>query len=194
MVELLLVALLIPLIGFAIYANFNSGVKIWRRLHQQTSTEDIMIFTQKVSRNFETLLKYASIPFEGGKDGVSFAALTPTDPLLGGDHGICQVRFFYDPASKAIKRQIRNLSQIYRDMDTKAEPILSGVSDFKVSYFAMNKQDKTFEWLEEWADRPKELPVAVRFEFNWSSASGQTPVKKTFMIPAGGGGDQIAPA
>ena len=194
MIELMLAALLVPLIAFAIYANFNSGVKIWRRLHQQTSTEDLMIFSHKVSRNFESLFKYTPIAFEGNEENISFAALIETDVLLGGDRGIGQIRLFYDPGSNTIKREIKNLNQIYRERDSKIETILGGVSHFKATYLVENKKEKTFEWLEEWADRPKELPLAVRFEFTWLNASGQRQVRKTFEIPSGGpDGEKNAP-
>ena len=186
LIELLLVRLLIPLIGFTVYANFSSGVRVWQRLHQPDSVEDLLIFTQKVSRNFDSAMLYTPIAFEGNKESVSFVSLIQTDEKLGGDRGIGQVRFFYDTSSRAIKRQVLNLNQIYKNSNINAETVLGNASSFKVSFLGMDKQDKTFHWMEEWVDRPKDLPVAVRFEFKWSSAAGERPVKKTFMIPAGG--------
>ena len=186
LIELLMAAMLIPLIAFAVYANFNSGVKIWQRLHQQTSLEDLRLFSQKVSRNFESALQYSSIPFEGDKENVSFAALIQTDEKLGGDRGIGEIRFYYDPGTRSIQREQKNVSQIYREKGGRSETVLHGVNGWKVSFFALGKQDKTYQWFEAWENRPKELPVAVRFEFDFSGASGARPVTKTFMIPVGG--------
>lgn len=186
LIELLMVAMLIPLIAFAVYANFNSGIKIWTRLHHQTGLEDLRLFSLKVSNSFESALRYSSISFEGDKESVSFAALIQTDEKLGGDRGIGRIRFYYDPGTQSIQREKKNLSQIYKEKEGRSETLLHGVSAWKVSFFALDKQGKTYQWMEVWEDRPKELPAAVRFEFLFSGASGARPVTKTFMIPAGG--------
>ena len=78
------------------------------------------------------------------------------------------------------------MSQVYKEAPGTAETLLSGVVNFEMSFFTMNKQDKTYQWIEEWSDLPNELPVAVRMEFELSGSSDSRPVKKTFMIPAGG--------
>ena len=188
LVELLLVAVLVPLIAFAIYANFNSGIKIWQRLNQQTGLEDLNIFSQKALKSLDGALNYSTITCEGDGESFSFASFIETEEKLGGDRGIGQTRLFYDPKQKAIKREQKNMSQVYKEASGKVDILLSGVSNFEMSYFTMNKQDKTYQWIEEWSvpAPPNELPVAVRMEFELSVVSDSRSVKKTFMIPAGG--------
>lgn len=186
LIELLLAALLVPLVAFAVYANFNSGIKIWQRLQQQTSVEDLNIFSQKTMKRFEGAINYAGINFEGDENSVTFPALIETEEKLGGNRAIGRIRIYYDPKERSIKALQENISQVYRGNGTVAQTLLARVDSMKISYFAENKQDKTFQWFESWVNRPSELPVAVRLEFEFADASGPQTAKKTFAIPTGG--------
>lgn len=193
LIELLLVSLLIPLVAFAVYANFSSGVRIWQRLHQETSLEDLNIFSQKASKDFDAAVKYSKTALEGDEASVKFPALIDTEEKLGGSRAIGQIRYYYDLGEKAIKREQRNVSQVYRESETKGETLLREASSFRIGYYAMDKQDKIFQWVEAWEDRPNEFPVAVRFEFERPGDSGMRRIQKVFMIPAGGLVDENHP-
>ena len=88
LLELLLVTALLPLLSFAIFANFSSGIRLWKTLNQGVPQEDVRIFYQKVSQDVTNTLKYLDVPFSGDKDHVSFATRVDSDPKLGGDRGI----------------------------------------------------------------------------------------------------------
>ncbi len=176
-----------PLVGFAVYSNFSAGVRIWQRLNQQTPLEDLSIYRQKMSRTFESVIRFSPIPFEADKDGIVCAAFITTDEKLGGEHGVGEVRIFYDDRSGSIKREEKNLSLVYRDKPGKIDNILAGVTDLKIMILSYDKQDDSFKWLEEWQNHPKvEMPLAVKLEFNFSNAGVSRHVTDTFLIPIGG--------
>ena len=83
LIELLLVLTLAPIIFFAVYANFISGVRLWQRMQVGTPEEDQAIFRTKTQRDFQNVLRYAAVPFTGGKDEVTFMAGIGSDEALG---------------------------------------------------------------------------------------------------------------
>jgi prepilin-type N-terminal cleavage/methylation domain-containing protein len=183
LLELLLVTALLPVISFAVFANFSSGMRIWKALVQESPQEDISIFYQKVSVDFMNALKYTDIPFTGDKDRVTLATRIDADPKLGGDRGIGRVSFFYDPRERAIFKEEEDISRIYKETAPQKVLMIKGVASFEVNYFFFHSQDKTFSWENEWEPKKDVLPVAARFIFDRDGA-GKTAL--TFFIPVGG--------
>ena len=183
LLELLLVTALLPLISFAIFANFSSGVRLWKTLNQESPQEDIRIFYQKVSQDFMNALNYTDISFTGDKDRVTLATRIDADPKLGGDRGIGRVSFYYDARERAIFKDEENMSQIYKEAPPRKVLLIKGVGSFEVNYFFVHSMDKTCTWDNEWTPKKDVLPVAVRFIFDREGAEKTT---LTFFIPVGG--------
>ena len=187
LIELLLVSALVPVIAFVIYSNFASGMRLWQASQKQGSAEDVQIFFQRASADFEQAFKYASIPFEGSSGEVMFACPVQADAALGGDRGIGQARFFYDGGHKQIVRSVKNLSQISEDRPGTEKVLLRGVESLEISYFVHSLVDKNYRWGYELDPKAKELPVAVRFQMVVDDGGQKKPFTKTFTIPVGSG-------
>ncbi len=183
LLELLLVTALLPLISFAIFANFSSGVRLWKILNQESPQEDVRIFYQKASQDISNAIKYSGVSFAGDKERVSLATRIDADPKLGGERGIGRVSFFYDQAQRAIFKEEENLSQIYKEAPARKVLLLRGVTSFEINYFSAHPPNKVFSWDNEWAPKKDILPVAVRFIFTREGAENSA---LTFFIPIGG--------
>ncbi len=179
---------LIPLVSFAVYANFSAGVKVWQAVGQGgIPAEDVDIFFQKVSVDFFNAFKYTSLPFSGDSKKVTFASLIDTERALGGDQGIGEVSFFYDAGKQAIVKEEKNVSQIYKEKPGKAQVMLRRVSSFQVSFFTFDKLNDAFVWQESWDPQETILPVAVKFRFELTPGTGpRESFIRTFVVPAGG--------
>lgn len=186
LIELLLVITLFPVVSFALYSNFSSGVNLWKALKTELPYEDVHIFFEESSADFHNALRYADIHFAGNKEGLVFAASTTTPLELGGERGIGQLTYFYDSSQKAIVREKKNLSEFYKEKPGQKRQIVRGVSFFEISYFARDPKDRVFRWLEEWNSGEKNIfPVAVRFNFEVVAALETKYYTKTFPIPIG---------
>ncbi len=184
LIELLLVMTLAPLVFFSIYSNFSAGVRIWSTVVRQTPEEDLNIFYYKTQRDIENMLRYTSIPFGGDKEEIVFAAAIEALPELGGDHGIGQVRFFYDETSKTINREVKNYSEFYRDSPGHQTVLLQGVSSFELSYLSFSKLDNSAVWRDSWKPDGNNLPLAVRLSF--STVQNADKQERVIFIPTGG--------
>ena len=182
-----MVAVLIPVVALAIYSNFSASVKIWERVHRQTSYEDLDLFILKTTRTLNGALRHSLIDFEADKESFSFAGFLETDEKFGGESGIGKIRIFYDERERSIKKEEKNVSALYREKPGKFETLLRGVGDFKASFLVFDKEYRKFVWVEEWTDRPKEeIPLAVRLRFNFTDLTGTKPFTNTFAVPVGG--------
>jgi prepilin-type N-terminal cleavage/methylation domain-containing protein len=182
LIEMLLVAMLFPVVSLAIYSNFSAGARVWIKLSKQAPEEDIALFFRKASIDFENAFKYASISFEGDDERVAFASAIKTDIVLGGDLGIGEVAYYYNEDKKAIFKEEKNVSQLHTDKPGTVQWMLGDVTELNVSYFLRDELDGKFRWTQVWKPDEKTIPVAVRMEF---THSGQA-FTKTFLIPAGG--------
>lgn len=186
LVELLLAAALIPVIAFAIFANLSSGFRVWTTLNRQNVFEDVNIFYEKTSFDFYNAFHYTPLPFAGTPDKVSFACRIDAKPSLGGDRGIGEVSYFYDPAQKTVLRVERDLSQIFKDKPAQARAVLTGVISFQIAYFALDPRTRLYGWKEAWTEEEKKLPSAVTIRCEVAGLDRTGSFVRTFEIPAGG--------
>ena len=184
LLELLLVMGLAPILFFSVFSNFNTGVKLWAKIVQQTPEEDLNIFSFKVRRDIEHVLPFSPVPFEGDERQIVFPAAVETKPELGGKHGIGEIRLFYDTSANAIVREERNLSEFYRDAAGRHSVLLRNVSAFEFSYLSKDPLQSTHTWTEYWKPSPKNLPVAVKMSFELEHVPGK--LERVVFVPIGG--------
>src|SRR3990167_6177108 len=187
LIELLLVVSFIPILSLAVFGNLTAGFKIWKTLDNDSLTEDLSVFYEKSEKDFGAALLFTGFPFleEDGK--VSFMTLIETDALLGGDRGIGQVTYAYDPSKKALVREQKNVSNLHREEQGQKSVVLRQVMSFKPFFLVYEKLDESYVWKESWEDpEGKRLPLAVRFQLAHLSSAGLSNITKTYKIPAGG--------
>ncbi len=185
LLELLLVMTLVPIVFFAVYANFSTGIRLWQRLQVDTPEEDVLIFTQKARRDFENVMRYSPIPFEGEKNEATFPTGIESGPALGGHRAMGEVRYFYEENAKAIFRETKNISQAYRQSEGTKDRILKNVSAFSIGYLTFDKLENAYVWNENFRpSKQGELPVAIRLSYSLSEKNEN--VEQVFFIPVGG--------
>ncbi len=183
LVELLLVMALLPIVFYTVFSNFSVGMRVWKSVNTPTPIEDLEIFYHKMRTDLENTFLYQTVPFEGSSEEVSFATFLSTVPELGGEHGIGQVRLYYDPNLKAIIRQAKNISELYKEHEGKKTVLLREVGAFQLSYYIYDDADKTYTWADAWKADPKKLPVAIQIQYTHKGSQIQT---KSYFLPTGG--------
>ena len=185
LLELLLVLSLAPVVFFAVYSNFSAGVRLWQRLQIESPEESLVIFSQKARRDFENMMRYSPISFEGAKDEAVFPAGIVSETALGGRHSIGKTRYFYNKSAKAIFRETQNLSQVYRDSSGTVTLLLKNVSSFEMAYLTFDKLGNAFVWNDAYQpEKAGSLPLAVRLSYSLAGMDEGT--EQVFFIPAGG--------
>ena len=97
---------------------------------------------------------------------------------------IGRVAYFYEPKSKALFREEKDLSRIFEGKQGIVKGILENLNSLKFGYYFYDKEKKEYVWLEE---APLEgLPLAVRIEFELNAQNARHKFVRTVSIPIGG--------
>ena len=182
LVELLLVLAMLSIVSLAVYATFNSGIKIWQRINTEIPEEDLDIFFYKFSSDLRNSFKFTGIDFLGEQDKVAFSTLVDSQRLK--KRTIGQVIYSYDFLAEILNREERDFSQIYSDESNIAAQSLRNIKSLKFQYYSYDKEKKEYLWNDEW--QKKELPLAIWIVLEFDDSTLAIMFTKTASIPAGG--------
>ena len=183
LVELLLVLTLAPVIFFAVYSNFSTGVRLWKRIQVPIPQEDVLIFYEKSVKDIQNTMRSKQISYFGEKDRISFCTGVEADKTLGGARGIGQITYYYDDFKKILFREVKDYSQLYRDAAGSVAPLLRDISSVEFSFFALNLSSHEYEWKDDFSGKGGNVPTAVRIRY--VAKDSPKPVTETFFIPTG---------
>jgi len=192
LIELLIVTALLAVISLAIYATFNSGVKIWQRVNKQIPEEDLDIFLEKFALDLRNSFKFNGFNFLGEEKRFEFPTLVNSPGMNKKTVG--KVIYLYDSESNIIKRNLLDFSQIYNGEEGTTQELLKNVKSLKFRYYLYDKEKKEYLWQDEWLKedlpRPSEqergLPLAVRIELEFGNGTEIKKFTKTVNIPVSG--------
>jgi prepilin-type N-terminal cleavage/methylation domain-containing protein len=189
LVEVLLALALAGIVAVALYGNLAAAVRIWRVLQGELPDEEKVLFFEKAGVDFHHVIRFEDLPFEGDGESVRFPAIVTLEPELGGDRGIGEVCYFYDPRERAILKEVRSLSDVFRERGGRRELLQRNVHRLRLSYFMREEgQFGAYQWVDEWKSEDAEgaLPIAVRMDYESREPDGTRSYSRTFLIPVGG--------
>ncbi len=181
-----MVMTLVPVISFAIFANFSSGFRIWKAVNREVPHEDAALFASKVAVELGGALRYAGIPFSGDGGRVTFCAPIQAAADLGGSNAYGQVDYVYDAGQKAILREERDLNALHKEKEPRVTRVLERVEACEISYFYEDKSRQAFAWNDSWIpEKPESMPTAVRFTFEIERDGQRHSFRRTAPVLAG---------
>lgn len=182
LIELLIVTALLAVVSLAIYATFNNGIKIWQKINEEVSQEDLDIFFEELVLDLRNAFKFSGYDFLGKEKQLEFITLVDSPRMHKNTVG--KVIYSYDPESKIISKSSLDYSQIYEDSGGMTQQLVRNVESLKFQYYFYDRGTKEYSWLDEWSRDG--LPLAVRVGLNFGQASQSSEFVKTVSIPVGG--------
>jgi prepilin-type N-terminal cleavage/methylation domain-containing protein len=179
MVELLIVAVVMAIIGMTMYSALSNGVRIWSRVNERLGVEDVGILFEKFESDVRNCARVSATRFSGGEDGVSFAGLVPSAVL--GSSTVGTIGYSYDSEHDALLRSQKDIFDVYADNPGAVRSLLNGVKSAKFSYYVYLKEAKRYMWLDD--IRSGVIPLAIRMEANVQCEGRTERFTKTVSIP-----------
>ncbi|MBN2119665.1 MAG: hypothetical protein JW734_01240 [Candidatus Omnitrophica bacterium] len=184
LVEIIITASLVTVVGLALYSAVNSGIKIWQRLNKSHAQEEVSVFFEVLSTDLRNSFVYGEIYFIGEKERLEFATLVTTASTYPGlRRGPGQVAYYLDSKAKKIIKEKRNLSHIYKEAQGSVQEVLSKVSSLNFEYYYYDSLRKEYFWLDEWEE--ESLPLAVRVRLEITGKDKVYKIIRTFNVPLG---------
>jgi len=181
--EILLVAVMLSVIGLAVYNAFNNGIKIWKRIVRNVIEEDVSIFFEKISRDLKNSFEYTGIKFEGLPQRIAFATLIVPRESKNSKYEIGYVAYFEDSMDKSINRQQQNYSQLYQDINPMPLKVVSNIKNLTFEYYYYDPNRDKASWESSWEDE-ENLPLAVRVKVEFYEDNREKTLVKSISIPA----------
>lgn len=181
LIEILLVSAMLTVVGLAIYATFNNGVKIWQRVNKEMPQEDLGIFFEKFRADLRNSLAFKDIGFLGTVHGIEFPTLIDSRRL--DKRTVGKVIYSYDPVSGIVEREEKDFSHIYSGHEGIVTQSLKGISFFEFQYYSYDKEEKEYVWQGEW--EKENLPLAVRIGLKFDKVFQDDNFTKTISVPLG---------
>ena len=181
LVELLIVSALLAIISMAVYAVFNSGVKIWQRIGDLTWEEDLNILLDKLQSDLRNSFDFQGIDFTGEKDKLAFATIVDSARLKKKTVG--QVAYFFDTYSGTLSREERDYAHIFGEDRGRVSVVSTNIRFLRFQYRYYDEEMKRYIWNDQWATEG--LPGAVRVELEFDDGDAAR-ITRTVDIPSAG--------
>jgi len=185
LVELLIVSAIFGTVIAAVTSCLVAGVRTWDYARKYSGVEaDAALRLETVQRDIANSFRFYGIPFSGGADAVAFPCIVEMDVDDEVETLIGTIKYYYDPAKKALFRKVWAFPQ-GEPFDDKAEKILSGVESMVFSYFPLSAAgDAGSTWQESW-NNVTNIPGALILDMSFAGENERRiGMKKTVLIPA----------
>lgn len=179
LIELLIVTALLSVLAGAVYVTLSNGLKIWSRATQAAPEEDICIFFDKFALDLKNCIRSEAFLLTGETDRFRFPTIIYSPRMRIRTVG--EVSYTLDPAYRTLRREERDMSQIYYDDAGEERQALTGVTKARFGYYAFSEEKQEFEWLPDW--NKETLPLAVRIEVEIAYAGTRRTFTKTVTVP-----------
>ncbi len=182
LVEVLIVAAILPFISFALYTTFSNGVEIRNRMNEQSKEEDLSIFFDKFTTSLRNSFGFSGLTFSGKEDVLIFTTFINSKTLNKKTVG--EMIYNYDALRGVVIREERDFTQIYEQRPGVITQPLSNIESLKFSYYFYDKEMAEYVWQDEWKN--EQLPLAVRIKLAFKDDLQKNEFIRTVRIPVGG--------
>ena len=182
LIEVLIGMSLLSLIMLLLFGSLRISARNWDAGEQRIAEVSQMAAVQNFFRRYLSTAKpvqqiekddiddeQSGLAFVGGHDSVDFVASLPASAGRLGLQ-IFSVKLQSEDDSKAIMVAIKPFYPAADDEEWEKEEVelISGIRQFKLSYFGIFKQHEQAEWHEDWKDQD-ELPYLVKVEIEFDN-------------------------
>lgn len=193
LIELVLVTAILAVIGMAVYGTFSNGLNIWEKVTEDSVTEDINLFFEKISLDLRNSFKLTGLRFKGGKTKVSFPSKIKYKGEDGLENTIGEITYYIDRKKKTLMRQEANYSEVYRKKPGLVRILSENISSLQFTYYVYEEKYKKYAWVADWqlSDEflgevvEETLPLVVKIEIGIPGEKGEQKFVKTVQLPMG---------
>ncbi len=192
--ELIIVAVILSILGVAVYTAFSNGIKLWKRINEEVPQEDINIFFAKISRDLRNLSRCSGIEFSGEPDSVSFPTIVVSEADEGVRKIIGLVKYAFDKEEKSVMSEQSDYSGLYQSEPGRTRTLVSRIDSLSFQYYCHDPDTEEYLWLKAWnkyeappdVKTENSLPLAVKVEIEPNGGNEGEKFTRVVTLPIGG--------
>ena len=179
MIEMAVAAAMVGLLGLAIFAAFNNGVRVFQRVKQPLVQEDLAVFLSKFTADVHNSLAFSRLQPVYAGSHLELVTQVKSPKLRS--YSVGKVIYTYDPGSSTFFRQQYDMSDLYTQGAPGVSQAIAQVSALKFSYYVFDEQKNEDVWVDDYTKTG--FPQAVRLELDIGDGKDATKVTKTVTVP-----------
>lgn len=160
LVEMMLVAVLLGIVGLAIGSTFAGGLRIFNRMESYTADKaDVLLFVERMERDLRNTFSFKGIDFVGESKRVTFPVILRTFSDKNRVEESPGLVSYYRDDTRTERVFLRE-EKTYPHAVKKESPehgditVLAPIEDISFQYFSYDPQTDTYGWADLW-DKPK---------------------------------------
>ena len=174
LVEALVVAALVGLLGVTILASFTTGMNVWKRAAGLTyAHRQAIVGLERLSLELRRVLNYPPVGFSGTENGCYFANAAAD--------GVRNISYRYVQASESLVRSTQRMTREESDPfeGVSERHVIKNIENVTFGYFGSGADPGIFDFQPQW-NVGLGLPRAVRVSFN---LKGGQKFEKIILVP-----------
>jgi len=188
----MLVTVILSVVGLAVYGTFANGIIIWKRITEQTQSEDINLFFEKISFDLRNSFKLTGIKFRGGKTKVIFPTRIKYSDGKEIKDSIGQVTYSFNRKKRTLNKSTADYSDVYQKRPGQERILAEDINLLRLEYYIYDPNSKEFSWVTNWQEKDttlglvveENLPLIVRIEVAVPGIKGEQKYVRTVSIPS----------
>ncbi|MCF7872901.1 MAG: prepilin-type N-terminal cleavage/methylation domain-containing protein [Candidatus Omnitrophica bacterium] len=188
LIEVLITAAILSLVGVAIYSMFANGLAIWKRARIiKEEKRSVVLSLEKITANLRNAFNFSKIPFEGDSSSISFAAMIKAKNSQESLPG--QITYTLDFGEDKLYKEERTYSEFLEDKEGRKQVAAVGVKEVRFSFCYLDNSSGDYKWKDDWKKQEQDsLPWAVRLKLVLKRENGQDlELNRMIVIPVGTG-------
>jgi len=212
LVELIVVAAILCIIGLVIMSTFSGGLNVYYRMRGYSTVKaDVLLVLEKMDRDIRNTFAFKDIDFVGTSKKMTFPALIRSHGAKDTPYmSVGSVSYFIDDRSnnKKLAREEKDYhaSSMKKEAAKGAVTGIAAIEDLNFEYYSYDPVNKAYSWESSWdkteekkelkekkalkpaallKDRPEEIPLGVKVEISYNDG-GRTHMlnRAIFIDPA----------
>jgi len=196
LIELMVAASILGMIGLAILTTFGSGFSVYERVQAFGGVQaDALLALEEMERDIRNIFPFPSVAVEGEKDRFAFPAVVDTVSEEGGEAvtrpSVGKVAYFLDSDGKEEKVLKKSRTDypgaVSKNVsDAHDGETLVAVSGLAFRYLAYDLEDETYVWSGSWGRGKGSTLRGVEVTLTYPAAGREVELVRTVFLPVAG--------
>ena len=181
LMELLVAAVLMSVVGGAILASFGGGIRVFDKVRDfGTIRSRVALALEVMERRIRDGVRFDPVGFEGASDTMAFAVTR--ERLVGErlERRLARQRYYRDAATGELVSAW--IDYPFESSDEEHQETLAEIEGLRFEYAYKEGDAQGYQWKDAW-DPTDGRPVAVRLEVRFKDKGGIRSVERVVVIP-----------
>ncbi|MCX5678719.1 MAG: type II secretion system protein [Candidatus Omnitrophica bacterium] len=210
LVEMMLAAGILAIIGLTIVSTFSGGMNIFYRIEGQTAAKtDVLVAMEKMERDLRDTFCYTGIDFIGSSRKMAFPGLIRAFNDKGlPEESLGSISYYLDDRmrKRALSREVKRYSYAVKKESSPPGDILplAEIEDVNFKYYTYDPESESYNWASSWdktekikkkkeegvatgdvllKDREENIPLGVKIEISYKENGRTITLNRAVFLP-----------